>query len=38
LAARASTLDVLRSEAAAATRNTPTVLEVPIAATVPPLL
>lgn len=37
-AARAATLDVLRSEAAAAKRNTPTVLEVPIAATVPPLL
>jgi benzoylformate decarboxylase len=38
-AARADTLDVLRSEAAAAaTRNAPTVLEVPIAATVPPLL
>lgn len=38
-AAHADTLDVLRSEAAAAdTRNAPTVLEVPIAATVPPLL
>jgi benzoylformate decarboxylase len=38
-AAPADTLDVLRSEAAAAvTRNAPTVLEVPIAATVPPLL
>jgi benzoylformate decarboxylase len=38
-AVRADTLDVLRSEAAAAaTRNVPTVLEVPIAATVPPLL
>jgi hypothetical protein len=33
------TLDVLRSEAAAAAdRHAPTVLEVPIAATVPPLL
>jgi hypothetical protein len=31
-------LEVLRSEAAAATGNTPTVLEVPIAATIPPLL
>jgi benzoylformate decarboxylase len=38
-AARADTLDVLRSEAAAAaTRNTPTVLEVLIVVTVPPLL
>ena len=38
-AARADTLDVLRSEAAAAAdRHAPTVLEVPIAATVPPLL
>jgi benzoylformate decarboxylase len=38
-ATRADTLDVLRSEAAAAaTRNTPTVLEVLIAVTVPPLL
>jgi len=37
-AARADTLDVLRSEAAAAGRHAPTVLEVPIAATVPPLL
>jgi benzoylformate decarboxylase len=38
-AARADTLDALRSEAAAAAeRHAPTVLEVPIAATVPPLL
>ena len=38
-AARADTLDVLRAEAAAAAkRNAPTVLEVPIDATVPPLL
>ncbi len=38
-AARTDTLDVLRAEAAAAAdRKTPTVLEVPIAATVPPLL
>ena len=38
-AARADTLDVLRSEAAAAAdRPAPTVLEIPIAATVPPLL
>jgi benzoylformate decarboxylase len=38
-AARADTLDVLRAEAAAAAdRHAPTVLEVPIAATVPPLL
>ena len=35
-AARADTVDVLRSEAAAVTRSVPTVLEVPIAATVPP--
>ena len=38
-AARAETIETLRSEvAAAAKRNAPTVLEVPIAATVPPLL
>jgi benzoylformate decarboxylase len=37
-AVRADTLDVLRSEAAAAERHLPTVLEIPIAATVPPLL
>ena len=38
-AAVADTVDVLRSEAAAAAgRKAPTVLEVPIAATVPPLL
>jgi hypothetical protein len=37
-ATRADALDVLRSEAAAAERHAPTVLEVPIAATLPPLL
>jgi len=37
-AVRTDTLDVLRSEAAAAERHVPTVLEIPIAATVPPLL
>ena len=38
-AVRADTMDVLRSEAAAAAkRETPTVLEVPIDATIPPLL
>ncbi len=38
-ATRAETVEVLRSEAAAAAdRHAPTVLEVPIAATVPPLL